>query len=262
MTFKKIVLLFICLSIPLSLSGIAFTLFNGPYDIQLGPEVYYLERNKEGGSTQNGVLYGVHGKFERQIPGKFYWAVDGYIARGILHGKNALKNPLKSTLTESEIEGRFGFCFHKKIRWCISFTPYVSYGYFRCKNAFTHPSPIFVTYTDSFDYVGGGFLAKMALTSSFSLGAEFKANYMLEGNSRTRGDPGAQNAKVVVESKMQYEAAIPLKWSYQIDNKCLYTELVPFYRYRHFGGRENFPFNFIDTQYQSWGARWMFGYVF
>ena len=38
--------------------------------------------------------------------------------------------------------------------------------------------------------------------------------------------------------------------------------VTPFYRFRHFGGRPNFPFDYIDTKFQLYGVQATVGLSF
>src|SRR5690242_19205652 len=119
---------FLIFAIPLQ--AFQFTALEGPYYLSVGPEMYYSLRNKEGGSKQSGFLYGAHFTFERRAPCKFYWGLDGYIARGTMWGHTGSGAKLKSTLTDTQFEGTLGYTFHKRMNHCLSFTPFVGYGYF------------------------------------------------------------------------------------------------------------------------------------
>ena len=86
--------------------GSEVTIFEGPYRLSVGPEVYHLLRTKEGGSHQEGVLGGVQACVERWRPNGVYWGLEGYCANRVeLHGHTASGREIVSRLTEKRLRG-------------------------------------------------------------------------------------------------------------------------------------------------------------
>ena len=229
--------------------------FNEPATVFIGPEIYYLRRTREGGSWQSGWLFGGRALYERRIPFGFYWAVDGYFAKGDITGKSSSGNKLKSNFTEVEIEGRLGFSLCFRICPKFSFTPYGGYGGFYCKNDFIHPSPLTCTFRDSFKYALGGIITSMRINDCLEASIDFKAKYMLEGQSDISHDPQNGHLSLKMNNEVQYELAIPINYTRCWRGRLLKITVAPFYRFRHFGGMLNFPYDFIDTKFRSYGGR-------
>lgn len=228
--------------------------FKDPIDFTIGPLVSSVKRERGGGSTQKGVMWGLHAQLEHLSPGSFYWAVEGSLSQGALHGKTSTNLPLKSTLREAEMEGRLGLTLHHHF-FCRPWTliPFVGYSSLRSSNSFRSPSPIFVTFNDTVDYVISGFLLKTRLNSCLEGEILFKAKWMFEGTSHTRDDPSSPNASLIMENKWSYDIELPLIYTPCCRNWDI--RLTPYYHYRHYGARENFPFNFIETTFYFWGTR-------
>jgi len=232
--------------------------FNEPVTVFIGPEIYYLHRTREGGSSQRGWLFGGRALYERRKAFGFYWAADGYYAQGTITGKNSSGSKLKSDLTEVEAEGRLGFslCF----RFCpkFSFTPYGGYGRFYCKNNFKHPSPLTCTFRDSFDYALAGLMTSIRFNQRLEVSIDFKTKYMLEGQSEITHDPENDHVSLKMNNELQYELAIPINYNCCWRGRLLKISVAPFYRFRHFGGMLNHPYDFIDTKFRSYGGRVLF----
>lgn len=228
-----------------------------PQIVYLGPEVYYLKRTKEGGSKQDGWMFGGRVLYERRKSCGFYWAVNGLYAYGNINGKTSSGRILKSTLTEAEIEGRLGYTFCFKFCSSFSFTPYGGYGRYYCKNDFKHPSPLTCTYRDSFDYGIGGFIATKRFNPNFETSLDFSFKQMFTGKSSISHDPEYGHVCLKIRNEIQYEVAVPVIYTTCWKNRVLKLYAAPFYRYRHFGGLLNFPFDFIDTEFRSYGLRFM-----
>ncbi len=233
-----------------------------PHAFSLGPEVYYLKRTKEGGSWQDGWLYGVSGTYERWPCKGFYWAADGYWATGEIEGKTASGNRLKSTLTQSQIEGRLGYSYCFNCCKSLFLAGYGAYGYFSNENSFKKPSPIPCTFNDNFDYGALGILTQWHFRECWSAGLHFKALFMNESKCNVTDDPDYQNLTQIIGCENQYELYLPLTYSFCWNGFRAETILSPFYRYRHFGFQENFPFDYFDTTYHIYGAKLTLQVVF
>jgi len=255
MKFRVLILLLLVFSSEASAINVRF--LRGPYKLYIGPEVYYLKRFKEGGSRQKGALVGGRFQFERESNNSIYFGAEGYIARGKLRGRANSGSSLSSTMTDSEAEGKLGWKFHRNWRVPVSLTPFLGYGYFRSKNALRAPSPIFVKYTNKFEYTIMGLYLEAEWACNLSAGIDFKAKYMVEGTSKTSNDPFAPSSELVMSNRTQYEVALPIKKTLICQRRCFIVTFSPFYRYRHYGGRENFPYNFYETKFDIYGANLM-----
>lgn len=230
--------------------------------LYVGPEVYYMRRAKEGGTKQHGVLGGVRIGYDRIKRYRLYWGVEGYYAAGTLKGKSASKARIVSNVRDSEIEGRFGYTFHRKTGFCASFTPFGGYGYFYQTNNFRKSSPIPLHFRDHFQYAVAGFLSNLFINPSLSIGANFKVKFMIEGKSEVRNDPEFENTNLLMNNKEQYSLDLPINYALCFNERFFDLSVVPFFQYRHYGGRENYPFDFIDTKFWVYGARLLFYYSF
>jgi hypothetical protein len=225
----------------------------------LGPEIYHVNRKREGGAAQDGVIYGVRGGYEHIKRYKFYWAVDALYGEGHLHGKSKLGNKLKSKFIDKNIEGRFGYTFQQKGGYRFSFTPFIGAGYSTESNNFVKPSPLPVHFQLRYSYVCGGFLSQMRYNSQIDGGINFKLKYPAEIQNHVTHDPQFDDNKMLVKEEFQYRVELPLTYKY-----CpqLLFRLEPFYEFRHFGGHINYPFDFFDTKLNIYGATLKIIYCF
>lgn len=228
----------------------------------IGPEVYYSKRTKEGGAHQDGWLYGGHGTFERRKHGGLYYAIDGYYATGDMKGKTAAGKTLKSEITDREIEGRLGYSLCIKSWKKLNIIPYGTYGDFYCTNDFKKPSPLPCTYHEHYQYAGGGLDVSFFPAPCLECGVNAAAKYMLNGKCKIKDDPDYDDLNLIIESKLQYEIDLNFRYFTVWKNKPINALFTPFYRYRHFGGRMNWPFDYIDTKFKNYGARILLNIIF
>lgn len=257
----RILLLLLC-CMPFFGHATDFLCIRGPHSFSIGPEAYYMVRAREGGSRQYGGLYGGRFCYERLRRSAVYWGVEGYWAKGRLKGHDGLDRVIKSTKTDMEIEGRLGYSL--KWRWCIpiSFTPFFCGGYFRENNKFIDPSPLECTISEYFPYAGMGFLSRFYATDKFSVGLNFKTKYMLGAKCRVGDDPFNDDINLIIEDKFIYDLDVPLTYSFCACGQALETSFVPFFRYRQYGRHEDYPFDYLGTRYQIYGARLMVTIIF
>lgn len=227
----------------------------------IGPEIYYMERTKEGGAKQTGVLYGARIGYDRIQRCKLYWGADALWAQGILNGKKE-DFRLRSQFTDANIEARFGYTFQCKSWRCASFTPFVGFGYFMEKNDYKHPTPLQVHFDNRFSYAPVGFLSEIFITPTFTLGLNFKVRVIMEGWQTVTHDPEHGRMTQHYDEKLQYRVELPLTYFFNWGCAALATSLDPFYEYRKYGHRANFPFDFFETQYQLYGATLKLFYLF
>lgn len=226
---------------------------------EFGPEVYHLKRTREGGSEQSGTLWGGHLTYHRMGPQALYWGVDGYYVKGDLEGKSGNDTKTKSHVKEGEIEGRLGY----SLQWengCYnpSVTPFVGGGYFSQCYKFQKPSPMTIRVDEWFPYASFGFLTAIDFTCYLRAGIDLSVKWMVEGKSRISEDPEMDDVTLQMDDAIQWTLDLPVRfeWS-QVD-----LNVIPFYRFRHFGGRPNYPFDFIDTRFRILGLRATFAYTF
>lgn len=257
----------VCLSFLTFLTNHAFTTTlesqRCPNILSIGPEFYHVKRTREGGSKQTGFLYGGRICFDYIKRYSFYWGAEGAYAKGMLKGKSGSGSSLKCHDREAELEGRFGYTFQRKRGYLLGITPFAAYGVFQEKNNFLHHHPFRVKFENSFKYVGGGFLSQATLFPGLIVGINFKAIYMVQSKSKVT-EPGDEHVSfsIDMENKMQYLVELPIKYTFCVPNYTWEASFVPFYRYRHYGGKFGYPFDFLETKFQIYGARLTLNYHF
>lgn len=233
--------------------------FRGPHRFSAGPEIYFMQRSTKAGSKQHGFLFGGYASYDRIRRSALYWGVEGRYAYGLLKGHTSDSAPLKSHKMDSQIEGRLGYTLVKGPNRCLWVTPYLGGGYFNGTNSFVNPSPMEYKMRVYFPYIALGFLSKIEIGRRFSVGLDFKAKYSVGARSKITGDddPDVDHAKFYVEDEFMYELDLPFTSNWCWCGKNFAVSFVPFYNFRHYGGHENYPFDFIDTKYQIYGLRFL-----
>lgn len=235
---------------------------NSPYLITFGPETYVFIREREGGTHQNGRIDGLRITFDRIKSYGWYIGAEYFYAGGELKGKTGRGSPLRSNLTDQIYEIRLGITFENSLKRGYFFTPFGGWGYFEEKNAFYIPSPLPCTFTDTFNYIAAGFLSGVNFNSLLSMGINFKVKFMQNGKSKVSEDPLMDDVTLLMKNELQLRLDVP--FACHPCKTLLGTGflLSPFFEYRHFGGREGFPFNFADTKFYLYGARFALTYRF
>lgn len=234
----------------------------GPHLFSAGPEVYRITREKKGGSAQDGWMIGIHGTYERLHHYGFYWAIDGYWAKGNIEGETRSGKILKSDLTDRQIEGRFGYSLCFPICQKLRFVPYGGYGSFNSINKFKKPSPIPFKSETNFDYWLGGIITLYDISSCWDMGINLKYKYPLEPKSKISDDPDYDDMKLHIGTEIHYEIEVPFRYYHCWRGKNASVSFTPFYRFRHYGEQENSPFDSIDTRFHIAGARCLFQVIF
>jgi hypothetical protein len=232
------------------------------YWVSAGPEVYYFIRDREGGTHQEGRIDGVRISFDRIKGCSWYFGADYLFASGRLKGETATGRSLRSELTDQIVEARLGFTLQQKAPGRPFITPFGGWGYFKEINDFYPPSPIPCTFTDTFNYLTAGFLSGINFTPLLSMGINFKLRFMQEAKSEVSDDPLFDDVTLHMKEEMHVRLDIPFAYSPNNPLRGIGFLLSPFYEYRHFGGREGFPFNFRDTKFYLYGARFALIYRF
>ena len=230
-------------------------------DPYIGPEIYYIKRTKEGGAEQTGTLYGVRMGYDHVRRYKLYWGADALWAKGTLEG-HVRDEKLKSQFTDTNIEARLGYTFQSKSWRCASFTPYVGVGCFWENNEYQHPSPLKIHFKNTFSYIPVGFLSQIFLLPTLSVGVNFKTRIILEGEQHVTRDPKYDKLTQHFTEELQYRVELPIIYFFCWESRPLGLSLVPFFEYRPYGHRANFPFDFLETKLKLYGATLKLLYLF
>lgn len=223
-------------------------------NVSFGPECYWVIRTKAGGTRQSGFMCGGRATYERIKRYGWYAGADILCASGTLDGKSGTENKIRSRLTDTNFEGRFGYTLQHKSNCGLSFTPFFGIGYFRETNNFTRPSDIPVHFRNTFSYFPFGFLSHIYLTSQFGVGVNFKLRYLFQHKNEVTHDPEHHSLCIHYQENLQYRVEVPLTYDKCIYNRLWQLKLVPFYEYRNYGPLANFPFDFIETKFKLCGA--------
>ncbi len=231
-------------------------------NLYFGPDIYHVKRLRHGGSQQSGVLYGFRTGYDRIKRYNFYVGIEGAWASGDLSGSSSSGTLLKSTLTDAEVEGRFGYTIGTKHACRATLTPFVGAGYFCQTNKFHAPTPITLHFKESFKYAVVGFISNIYVRPCLSVGLNFKAKFVYDPESHISNDPDFDDVNIHFGEKTQYEVDLPITYYFDLCNQCLTVSAVPFYIYRHYGALAGFPFDFLETKYINYGGRLLLGIQF
>jgi hypothetical protein len=221
------------------------------HQLYIGPEFYYIQRSRKGGTRQSGGLYAGKIGYDYIKRYRFYVGAEALYGQGTLEGHSGAGNKLKSFFTDMYAEGRVGYTLQQKEGYRFSLTPFIGGGYAEEKNNFIKPSPLTVHFRTYFTYAVGGFLSQMSWNRCFDIGVNFKVKYMIDARSKVSHDPEVENVKMLVKNEMHYRIELPLTYHY---GECFWLSLVPFYEYRHYGNQPNYPFDFLETRLKLYGA--------
>ena len=259
---RSITILLLMLTTSLGAFPKVFPGQRGPHRVYVGPEMYYMKRKRASGSEQDGGIYGIRVQYDRIRRCSFYWGADALYAYGTINGRTGSGAPLKSDVTDSCIEARVGYTIGTN-RWRRPYvTPYFGGGYFRSINQFKAPTAMSLRFDNRVNFVCVGFLSGFCLTPCLDVGFNFKTRYMVEGRSKVGNDPFFEDATLLIENRPHYSVEIPITYKISQCKRGFEAVIVPFFRFRHYGGRENFPFDFIDTKFQIFGSRFLLTYRF
>lgn len=232
------------------------------YQFYVGEESSYMWRTRDGGTKQSGRLDGVRVGADRIKPYGVYIGGDFIYASGKLKGETGRGAPQSSIITDEIAEGRIGFTFQNPSHHCPFFTPFMGWGYFKEINDFRPPSPLPITFTDTFNFCVVGFLSGVNLTPLLSMGVNFKVRFMQNAQSVVSDDPLYDDVTLLIDEETLYRLEVPLAFTPGNSFLGIGGALVPFYEFRHFGGREGYPFNFRDTKFNLVGLRFALIYRF
>ncbi len=230
--------------------------------VTAGPEIYQFVREREGGTRQHGRVDGFRFTLERIKCRGWYGGIDNFYGKGTLNGKTATGRKLKSHLKDHMLEARAGFTFQQpNISTKPYFTLFGGFGRFKETNDFSKPSPIPCKFTDTFNYFAAGFLSGVNFTPLLSMGINFKLRFMQDAQSKVTNDPSFKDATLKIKEEIHVRVDFPLNYLF-CSCRGLGALFSPFFEYRHFGGREGYPFNFRDTKFYLYGARLALTYQF
>lgn len=221
--------------------------------LSIGPTIFHLQRIRAGGTSQKGWLYGLRASYDKIKRYRLYWGFDAAWSRGTLHGHNGAGDKLKSLFVDKYIEGRLGYTFQSKCNYQPAITPFVGYGYFDDINKFQEPSPLLVKFVTSYRYICYGFLSSIAITEQLNIGLNFKGWAPLHARTKVEDDDEQDHVKMLMGDRFNYRLELPILYRYCACNEHLEIGLVPFYEFRHYGSRENYPFDYADTKFHLCG---------
>lgn len=224
-----------------------FIRLSKPISFSVGPRVYWKKRHVYNGACTKGFLEGFDIKFDRTKRGSIYWASLFDYAWGKATGVTGGGAFSKAVLADYSLEGRLGYSIQPMLRDTLFFTPYVGLGYYQSKYRFVEPSVPVLDYYYKNPYLSTGFLFSRFLKPWVSLGLNFCIQFAFDGK---RGLKIAGNySKTPVDNEMQYIAELPFTYQVSKKEKGFGIQLVPFFEYRHYGGRISGIATFMDTRF-------------
>ena len=233
-----------------------------PNTLSIGPEFYHVHRTREGGTEQNGWICAGRASYDRIKAFGFYWGANALYGIGPLKGESGSGATLKSTFKDYQIEARVGFTFQTE-SWVQPYiTPFVGIGYRKEYNNFHEYSPSFPNFETRYPYGAAGFLSGVNLTSQFAVGLNFKAEFMYDAKCGVTQAPDEDDSNLLIEDKWNYRVELPLIYRFCPCVGGFEAQVTPFYEFRHYGGRESFPCDFIDTKLMIWGFNLLLSYRF
>lgn len=226
--------------------------------VYFGAEGYYLKRKLETGTRQEGSLYGVRFLHERVRPKSLYWAAEAHWARGHLGGHASRRFPISSEMTEIDVEGRLGYTFRL---WRLLLTPLLGVGYVSESNNFKPPTPLIALVRTHVGYVPAGFVSRLYLTSRFSVGFDYKAQFTFDGQTKIC-DPELGDARLNFTYRIHHVFDLPIRYRLSCKARNLELMLAFFFRTRGYGRHFSATHDFYETRITATGARLMLGYYF
>lgn len=233
--------------------------FPRAHKFYIGPEFYHLRRTREGGTWQRGQIYGVRIGYDRIKRCRLYWGADALYGQGRINGRSGTNDKLTSTFTDEQVEGRFGYTLQSKKGARPSFTPFIGFGYQQEINDFRSPSPLKLKFRTYYYYFLTGFLTSIDISPHLSVGTNFKVRFMQEPKCRV-SDPDLDDITQQIKERVCYRVEVPISYRFCSFTDHLELDLVPFYELRHYGGLENFPFDFFETKLRFYGISIQFSY--
>lgn len=240
----------------------------GPNHLGLGPETYYMERKRDGERAENGWMFGERLYYERLRPNCLYYGAEQYYAVGCISRRTQFDTAFVLKMIDAEVEGRFGYTLYNRSPISVMFTPFVGYGNFTGTSKYIQPHFLRLTFHPTFDYFTAGFLSAYFFCNGFaSIGLNMKYKFMHHGINkvidRTHDDCRCVAFYQSMGNRTHIQVDVPFTYYYWCCREQPFEiSIVPFYRNRIYGGQNNFHFDFIETNIQMWGGRFMLVYVF
>ena len=245
-------LIFFVFLVPMSLQSFCLPL--PPHRVTVGPEAYFLDRRKDGGSNERAIMGGARLNYDRILPNSYYWGVEALVGAGTAEGHSGGGTSLKSRMKDIEFEGRVGYTWYVMPNEPITITPFVGYGRYIHTNRFVEPVFFPIRFRHTYQFFLGGFLLEALICENIQIGAHIRAKYSVHPRSQVTNDPFNEDLVMQVENKTQYSMDFPITYATCYNRFILRLQLSPFYRYRHLGGREGI-YDFFDTRFYNYGMR-------
>lgn len=227
----------------------------------IGPEIYGVKRNREGGTRQSGTVFAGKLGYEHIKRCRLYWGFEALYGGGRLTGENANGDKIRSNFTDTWVEGRFGYTFQQKCGYKLALTPYVGGGYAEETNKFIHPTVIKVKFRTYYPYACVGFLSTANITERWMAGINFKAKFIFDAKNRITNDPEYDSVTQLIRNRTHYRVELPISYYPCACSDRWMISLIPFYEYRRYGSLPGFPFDFVETTYNLYGAFLKFSYA-
>jgi len=224
--------------------------------LTIGPEFYNLTRIRHSdtktNTKQNGTPIGVRATYDYIKRYKFYCGAQIFWATGILNGKTAGEEKIRSSWTDEQIEGNVGYTFQYKYFPHVSFTPFGGYGYYRETNKFIHPTPVPLKFITKYGYISYGFLSSVLVNSWLSIGVNLRLRSPNNPQCVIK-DPDFDAVKLKIGERIQYRIETPLIYYDRFLCNLFQLGLVPFYEKRDYGKWADFPVSYVKTTIQTYG---------
>ena len=233
-----------------------------PNVFNLGPEVYYVNRTREGGAKLTGPAAGVRFTYDYIKRYCIYCGLQASYGIGTLTGHSSTKDKIRARLTDAQLEGSLGYTFQLKCYPYIALTPYAGYGYFREVTKFSASSPLPVKFTLDYRYIAFGFLSSVVINPCLTVGLNARFRYPWQPRCKVTDDPEFADMRQQVGDCIQYRLELPFTYTGALLMPCFEVAFVPFYEYRLYGDRENYPFDFFKTKLKLFGLNLQFIYRF
>jgi hypothetical protein len=228
--------------------------------ILFGPEVYHVNRKREGGTRQSGWLSGGRILIDNRRRYCIYCAFEGAYARGSLHGHTGSDVSIKSHLTNATVEGRLGYTFYIKPAWRTLITPFIGIGYLWEGNNFFKPSDFKLHFLTKYSYFTGGLITSFEPTECLTIGLNIKLRYMWDPRCHISNDPEFSSTSLRIgNDQLQYRFELPI--TYDVTD-CWSVVAVPFYERRYYGKQADYPFDYMRTIMIDAGTTLMAEYKF
>ena len=236
--------------------------FRRGHSISIGPEIYRVNRDRDGRAKQKGNSAGIRATYDHIKRYRLYLGAQLFYGTGILRGHTNGDDKIRSRYTEKQIEGNVGYTFQTKCFPHVSFTPFTGYGYFRDVTKFSPPSALKVKFTTQFRYISFGFLSSAYVLPYMTVGINARFKWPWQTRCKVTDDPDFDTIRQIVDDQLHYRIEIPVTYFGCFLRDHFEFAIVPFFEQRRYGARENFPFDFFKTTFTLYGANLQLIYRF